>query len=118
MSVEHLKTLKEQIARLTPAEKLELAKFLEDEAASGMPGGAPEAAGDEATAAQKRAQHMAWLKAHREEFAGLYVALNGDRLVGKGATIREAHDQAKRLGIAHPFLTHISSGGDAPFGGW
>jgi hypothetical protein len=118
MSVEQLIRLKEQIARLTPAEKLELAKFLEEDAASFMLGGAQEAKGDEASAVQKRAQHMAWLRAHREEYAGLYVALDGDRLVGKGATIREAHDQAKRQGIAHPFLTHISSASDAPFGGW
>jgi hypothetical protein len=67
---------------------------------------------------EKREQHMAWLKAHREEYAGKYVALDGDRLVGAGATIREAHEQARRQGVEHPFLTHISSVNDAPFGGW
>jgi predicted membrane GTPase involved in stress response len=67
---------------------------------------------------EKMAQHMAWLKAHREEFAGQYVALDGDRLVGVGATIREAHEQARLQGVESPFITHISSVNDAPFGGW
>lgn len=73
---------------------------------------------DENAASAKRAQHMAWLKANREEYAGQYVALDGDRLVGSGATIREAHEQARWQGVEHPFLTHISSVNDAPFGGW
>jgi hypothetical protein len=118
MSGEQLTALKEQLARLTPREKLELAKFLEEEATRGLSCGVSELSGEPEAAAQKRAQHMVWLKTHREEYAGQYVALDGDRLVGNGATIREAHDQARGQGVAHPFLTHISSASDAPFGGW
>jgi len=33
-------------------------------------------------------------------------------------TIREAHEQARQHGVERPFLTHISSVKDAPFGGW
>lgn len=76
----------------------------------------PSTAGE--MAAQQRAQHLAWLKAHREEYAGQYVALDGDRLVGNAATIREAREQARQHGVEHPFLTHISSANEAPFGGW
>jgi uncharacterized protein DUF5678 len=61
---------------------------------------------------------MVWLKAHCEEYTGHYVALDGDRLVGFGATIREAYEQARRQGVARPFLAHISPVNDAPFGGW
>jgi Family of unknown function (DUF5678) len=67
---------------------------------------------------EKKAQHMVWLKAHREEYAGQYVALDGDRLVGTGATISEAHEQARQQGVERPLLTRISSANDAPFGGW
>jgi len=67
---------------------------------------------------EKKAQHMVWLKAHREEYAGQYVALDGDRLVGAGATISEAQEQARQQGVERPFLTRISSANDAPFGGW
>ncbi|HLF85308.1 MAG TPA: DUF5678 domain-containing protein [Blastocatellia bacterium] len=73
---------------------------------------------DETTAALKRAQHLARLKAHREEYAGKYVALDGDRLVGCGSSIREAHEQARQSGFEQAFLVHVSSVNDAPFGGW
>ncbi|MGH9831057.1 MAG: DUF5678 domain-containing protein [Blastocatellia bacterium] len=118
MSGEQLTALKEQLAGLTAQEKLELAKFLEDEVARDLSHGALKLDSDKYTAARKQVQHIGWLKAHREEYAGRYVALDGDRLVGNGATIREAHDEARRQGIEHPFLTHISSANDAPFGGW
>ena len=70
------------------------------------------------TDALKRAQHLAWLKAHREEYADKYVALDGDRLVGYGSSIREANEQAGREGVNHAFLVHVSSVNNAPFGGW
>ncbi|HKF56785.1 MAG TPA: DUF5678 domain-containing protein [Blastocatellia bacterium] len=117
MSGDQLMALKEQLARLTPREKLEVARFLEEDAARDLsPRGAEPCS--EPVNDQKRARRLAWLKAHREEYAGRYVALDGDRLVGSGATIREAHDEAISRGVAHPFLTHISSASDAPFGGW
>lgn len=118
MSDEQLNSLKEQLAPLSPQEKLELARFLIDQAGLDQ---SEERGGkdvDQSDSAVKRMQHMAWLKAHREEYAGQYVALDGDRLLGVGATIREAHEQARRHGIERPFLTHISSANDAPFGGW
>src|SRR5262249_1586248 len=117
VSSEQLMALKEQLAGLTPEEKFELAKFLLQEATSDLSHDASESPSEPRAGAQKRAQHMAWLKAHREEYARQYVALDGDRLVGNGSTIREAHDQARRQGVADPFLTHISSASDAPFGG-
>jgi hypothetical protein len=118
MSGEQLTALKEQLAALSPQEKLELAKFLQEHAAADLSGSARAADTDHDAAAQKQAQHLAWLKAHREEYAGLYVALDGDRLVGSGASMREAREQALQAGSEHPFITHVSSANDAPFGGW
>ena len=118
MSDKQLDLLKEQLAPLSPREKLELARFLTEQARLDQAAEQSEADVDQTAAAIKRAQHMAWLKAHREEYAGQYVALDGDRLVGTGVTIREAHEQARRQGVERPFLTHISSVNDAPFGGW
>jgi len=118
MSGDQLTALKEQLAGLTPEEKLELARFLVQEATSVLQRDASESHREPDAPAEKRARRMAWLKAHREEYAGQYVALDGDRLVGSGATIREAHNQARRHGVPDPFLTHVSSASDAPFGGW
>ncbi len=121
MSNEQLIALKEQLASLTPQEKLEVARFLTEQAQSNP---SPEKANTSASGAAdnnavlKRAQHMEWLKAHREEYAGTYVALDGDQLVGFGATIREAHEQARQVGVEQAFLVHVSSVNDAPFGGW
>lgn len=56
--------------------------------------------------AMRRSQ-IEWLKAHRDEYAGQYVALDGDVLVGHGATIREAREQAKQNGMNNPFLTRV-----------
>lgn len=69
---------------------------------------------DEAT----RERRLNWLKTHREQYAGQYVALMGDRLVGHGWTIREAHDQAKANGVANPFLVRLTSESEILFAGW
>ena len=65
-----------------------------------------------------RRRRLDWLKAHREEYAGQYVALDGDVLVGHGATIGEAHEQAKRKGVQSPFLVRLTSEKEILFGGW
>src|SRR5436853_4025273 len=103
MSGEQLTALKEQLAALTPEEKLELARFLEAQAAADLSDRAPDQATDGEAAAKRRAQHLVWLKSHREEYAGQYVALDGDRLVGSGATLREAQEQARQHGVERPF---------------
>ena len=118
MSNEELTALKERLAALPPQEQLELARFLEEQAAGALSLDRMPSDVDREAAARKRAQHLAWLKAHREEYAGQYVALDGERLVGSGATMREAQEQARRQDIEHPFLTYVSSVNDAPFGGW
>jgi len=118
MSEEQLSHLKAQLASLTRHEKLELARFLSEQTRLDAAAPNSEAAASDQSAADKRAQHLAWLKANREQYAGQYVALDGDRLAGSGATLREANEQAQRQGVTQPFLVHVSSEQDAPFGGW
>ncbi len=59
--------------------------------------------------AQARARRLEWLKAHREEYAGQYVALSGDKLVGHGSKISEAREQALANGVENPFLIRLES---------
>lgn len=121
MSTEEFTALKDRLASLTPQEKLELAKFLSEQAEPSSKRRETKAGSSflhPNDSARKRADHMTWLKAHREEYAGKYVALDGERLVGCGSSIREANEQARREGIDRPFLVHVSSEHDAPFGGW
>ena len=65
-----------------------------------------------------RERRLNWLKTHREQYAGQYVALVGDMLVGHGWTIREAHDQAKANGVDNPFLVRLTSESEVLFAGW
>lgn len=66
---------------------------------------------------QIRIERMNWLKKNREKYAGQYVALDGNRLVGIGKTIREAHTQAKEKGIKNPFLIRVSGESEILSGG-
>ena len=52
---------------------------------------------DETTAALKRAQHLARLKAHREEYAGKYVAVVNETLVAVGESRREVESKARSI---------------------
>jgi hypothetical protein len=67
---------------------------------------------------QIRQERLEWLKSHREEYAGQYVALDGVVLVGHGGTIREAHEQASQNGVDNPFLVRLTSESDGLFAGW
>lgn len=59
-----------------------------------------------------------WLSQHRHEYAGQYVALDGDRLVGHGTNGREVYRQAQAAGVQHPYMAHIEAVDAPPFGGW
>lgn len=61
----------------------------------------------------KRQQNMICLKTHWEAYRGIYVALDSGRLVGQGATIREANEQAKQQGVKNPLLVRVPAEGEA-----
>lgn len=114
MSAELLKTLKQQAERLTPQEKSQLADHLLEEVEANR----SHLARVSETTDEVRRRRLEWLKAHREEYAEQYVALDGDRLVGHGSSIGEAHRQAKERGVPNPFLVRLTSEREIPFAGW
>ncbi len=113
-----LEQIIDEARSLSPAEKRKLREVLdlELEQVKANDGAQPTHSdnGDDET----RKRRLEWLKAHREEYAGRYVALAGDVLVGHGLTIREAHEQAKQKGIENPFLVRLTSESDVLFAGW
>ena len=116
MSTEQLNRIKQQIAALPLPEKAQLAAFLSEQLRQ---------AGDQTIEANAiavdddiRRRRTEWIKAHREEYAGQYVALEGDRLVGVGRTIREAREQAKEKGCKSPFLVRLTSEHETLSAGW
>jgi len=115
MSKELLKSINQQIAALPLSEKEQLAAFLNEQLQKIEKPVVTDAAGAEDEIRRRR---LAWIKAHREEYAGQYVALHGDVLVGAGRTIREAHGQAKEKGFKNPFLVRLTSEHATLSAGW
>lgn len=120
MSVEVIETIKQQIITLSSQQRSELTRFLvEQEEKDKLVAASATAPRDEMDAFEhKRQQHMEWMKAHREEYAGQYVALEGNHLVGQGRTLAEAHQQARQNGVHDPFLVRLTSENDVLCGGW
>lgn len=58
-----------------------------------------------------------WLKAHRHEYAGKWVVLDGDRLIGAGDDPRNIFEQAAQ-GVKVPFVKFIQESLDPFMGGW
>jgi hypothetical protein len=119
MSEQILDRIKQQTGALTVQEKAQLVAFLtdqlnEDEEAQATDGNQAEDQSD--ILRQKR---MAWLKNHRAEYGGQYVALDDDQLVGVGRTYREARDAAHAVGKPNVFVTYLSKPDEiAEWGGW
>src|SRR6266478_2964998 len=55
-----------------------------------------------------RKLRMEWLKSHREEYGGQYVALDGDQLLAVGANYRVAREKALAAGKPNAFVTYLS----------
>jgi hypothetical protein len=114
MSTELLESIKRQIHSLTTAQKAELASFLNEQLRPGTDGG-PEEQDSEAF----RAMRMNWLKAHREQCGGQYVALHGDNLIAVGGSYRIARENAILAGRPDAFVTYLPKPDEvAEWGGW
>ncbi|HND18039.1 MAG TPA: DUF5678 domain-containing protein [Acidobacteriota bacterium] len=113
-------TIKQQLSVLSKSEQTEILQFLIEQMKD-TPSSAPLfPTGDQNENEQRlhRAQQMEWLKANREAFAGQYVALSENKLVGYGKTMRDAHEQARQNGVEAPILIRVTSEQEILSGGW
>jgi hypothetical protein len=62
--------------------------------------------------------NIEWLKAHRAEVAGKYVALENGELIAVGATLREVDRAAKEKGAKKPLLTYVAREDEELWAGW
>lgn len=62
--------------------------------------------------------NIEWLKAHRAEVAGKYVALENGELIAVGATLREVDQAAKQKGAKKPLLTYVAREDEELWAGW
>ena len=61
---------------------------------------------------------IAWLAEHREEYAGQWVALEGDRLIAAGFNASEVYESARNSGVELPLVVQVEHPDALPFGGW
>lgn len=59
-----------------------------------------------------------WIKDHRDEYLGQWVALDGDRLLAHGSNAREVHLKAKAEGIEIPFVEQVVEEPKFFYAGW
>ena len=68
---------------------------------------------------ETRERRLEWLKSHREEYGGQYVAIDGDRLIAVGPNYRVAREKALAAGKTNAFVTYLSKPDEmAEMGGW
>jgi hypothetical protein len=64
-------------------------------------------------------QRMDWLKSHREEYGGQYVALDRDQLVALGPNYRVAREKAAAAGNPNAFVDYLPKPDEiGQMGGW
>jgi len=65
-----------------------------------------------------RSREMAWIAAHEEEYAGQWVALDGDRLIAQGDDPIPFKEVARAEGIERPLIVHLRKEFGPFMGGW
>ncbi len=97
----------EKVEKLTDEERRELMKFLQKQK------------GDtEQNGGKNPSPNIEWLKTHRNEVAGKYVALENGKLIAVGKTLREVDREAKRIGAEKPLLTYVAREDEELWAGW
>ncbi len=120
MPVERLNEIKQQISALTLGEKEDLVTFLNEQVSKDKEVEAVES--DASNGRQEepdpyRRRELEWMKQHRDEYAGQYVALLGDRLVAHAETLRELHRLVKESGVKRALFARIEAPDELSFVG-
>ena len=108
-----LEQIIDEARALSPAEKGKLRQVLDrelEQQAAAVPSSERSYPSNE--------QERAWISAHRDEYLGQWVTLDGDRLVAHGTDAKKVYDEARELGSKAPYLERVSPKQEAFMGGW
>lgn len=94
-------------ASLSTKERRELIQFLEDQERK-----------TDQNSKKNPSPNIEWLKKHRAEYAGSYVALKDGELIAVGKTIKEADLKAKKNNVTNPLFHYIPAEDEEVWGGW
>jgi hypothetical protein len=109
MSSLTLERVAEEAKSLTLEERRQLRRLLEEEEATSLA---------HAASSNRFAREMEWVQEHRAEFAGQWVALDGERLLAYGTNAREVFAAARASGVSEPLVLKVEAPDALPFGGW
>jgi hypothetical protein len=109
MSSLTLERVAEEAKSLTLEEQRQLRKLLEEEEAKSRV---------RVSSSNRFALEMEWVQNHRAEFAGQWVALDGERLLAYGTNAREVFAAARAFGVPEPLVLKVEAPDALPFGGW
>ncbi len=65
-----------------------------------------------------RSLEMTWIAGHEREYAGQWVVLDGDRLIGHGNDPLPIVQRARIEGIERPLIVHVKKEFGPSMGGW
>jgi len=65
-----------------------------------------------------RASEVEWLQKHRDEYAGQWIALDGDKLIASGDDLKEVVSTARRLGVPDALMMRVEPNDALPFAGF
>jgi len=65
-----------------------------------------------------RTKENEWLRQHRDEYAGQWVALDGDRLLSYGPRLEEVADAAERAGVPDALMVRVEPSNALPWAGF
>ena len=65
-----------------------------------------------------RHEEMEWLSSHGMEYAGQWVALQGNELISSGIGAREVRDEARAKGVIQPLVVRVPEEQDRLSAGW
>ena len=97
----------EKVPSLTSKERRELIQLLQEEERKAKTNGG-----------KNPSPNIEWLKAHRDEVAGKYVALEDGKLIAEGKTLREVDREAKQKSASKPLLTYVAREDEELWAGW
>ena len=65
-----------------------------------------------------RTREMAWWAKHQAEYAGQWLAIEGDELIAHGFDLLKVSAEAKSKGIDNPLFARAEAANARPFAGW
>ena len=69
-------------------------------------------------AVKDRSREVEWLRKNRNEYAGLWLALDGDSLIVSGDGLKQVAETARQQGVPDALMMRVEPSDSLPFAGF